>query len=1235
MNARRNLVAGVSMSLFLGVVSCAEVDAPESERNAEGQFAAVYEFEGRFNIETGESEIAVSQRDDDSPGVEKASYCQVLAVQDGLAGSGPVDTIELLTPAGTVLQDEACFGGAYPSTNLLSYLQSRAACGDVQVRSFFDTETLTNLYAELVEVTPIDGHNGYQYPLGTGAERPAGANAPLNARGLWSYGDIGPVGSPTDDVTRTWIFQRLTDAPEVTFRGRIVAYFTEDCATPIDDDCDGLINEGCVLASVGDPCNDDLQCQSGICDVTNRCAATLCTSGAREGAETDVDCGGPCSPCANGLVCAVNADCASGACGSDALCLPARRPLAGEVIVSEVMPVGAGANATSGEYVELYNTTGSSLYLGGCTLSDAGVDLYTLPSTANLTDFILPANGYATLGRSATNNEGLTHAAVYGGSFVLADTGDTVRLSCPGTGLVNAIAYTGQDVAAGAAYQLHSGSMTAAGTQSAGNFCLATGVFGGTSRGTPGTANASCDLGPVWCRLQFPGYTKTVPASGAITYYGRVYVDGVTSQSLANAYAPRLTGQVGYGALGTAPSAGGWVWTSALPNPEWVPFASSGENYANEINNDEYVASLVAPNAAGQSFDVAWRFSGDNGTTWTYCDRNVGTGADGSENGYQTANAARISVVPSVSRVAAVGEVVITEYMAQPDGANSSGEWFEVTNTAATARDLQGCEIFQSNGNTWPIDEAVVVAPGGYAVLARNQDNLLTFGLPQIDFRYQGIALRSTTETFGIRCDVAGTQTTIDSVTYTGGVVDGRSNQLLRTLSNAVANDDSANFCATPAGATFGSFGKVGSPGSANPDCVRLDFCRLQSPGTTTTTAGTLLTAFARFYSLGLTNLSGTNNASSFVAVQFGYGPDGSNPATDVAWVWSAASANGTYGPGSPSYNASDDEYTGSFTVPAASPLPAQRDYAFRFSNDRGNTWGLYCDQIVGGSDGSADGYQAANAGQLTIQAPLTVGYCKLRTTSITNTLAGTSVSAEGEVYVDTLTTQAGNATFANLEGQIGYGPAASNPALDDTGWNWAGASPTGNTGNNDIYTRTFNMPSAIEASYRMVARFRVDAGTWLYCDVGGVVPGSDNFDVAQSGTITPRDVGIGWGNIQWPDTNQTFSTTTSIQYFMRTYIAGFTEAVGQNTLQDFRAQFGYGPVGQNPASNGTGWTWVAAPFFGPSGSDDEFRTNFTIGTTGTYSIAARYSTNAGRTWTYRFNQAGSEAGPALTITIN
>lgn len=1227
MNARRIVVAGASLAGFLGLVSCSELDDLDGGQRTDGQFATVYEFEGRFNLETGESEFSILERDDESPGVAKASYCQVLVVQDGTAGSGPVDTIELVTPPGTIAQDEACFGGAYPPDNLLTYLQNRAACGDVQVRSFFDTETLTNVYAELIEVTPIDGHNGYPFPLGTGAERPVGDNAPLNARGLWSYGDIGPAGSPNDDVTRTWIFERLTDAPEVTFNGRIVAFYNEDCGTAVDDDCDGLINEGCVLADVGEPCNDDLQCLSGICDITNVCAATLCTSGAREGAETDVDCGGPCAPCVTGEGCLVDADCTTNACGSEDICIPARRPLAGEVIFSELMPIGAGANAASGEYVELFNTTASPLFLGDCTLSDSGIDLYSIPALT------LPANSFITLGRSASNNGGLTHAAVYGNSFVLADTGETVSLVCPGAGLINQVVYSAADSAAGTAFQLHNGAMTAAGTQDAGNFCSASTVFDVTSRGTPGAPNVSCDLGPVWCRVQFPAYTKTVPAQGAITYFGRVYIPGVTTQSLANAYAPRLVGQVGYGTVGTSPDAGSWVWFDAQANPEWVPFASPGESYSNEVNNDEYVASLVAPNSAGQSFDVAWRFSGDNGATWTYCDRNLGTGADGSENGYQTANAARINVVPPADPVAAVGEIVITEYMAQPDGADSNGEWFEVTNIAATARDLQGCTIFQSNGNTWPIDEAVVVNPGGYAVLARNQDNLLTFGLPQTDFRYQGIALRSTTETFGIACDVAGTPTVIDSVAYTGGVLNGRSNQLLRTLSNDVANDDQANFCATPTSTTFGSFGKFGSPGVANPDCVRLDFCRLQSPGTTSTTAGNLLTGFARFYSLGLTTLSGTNNASDFVAVQFGYGPDGSNPATDASWVWSAASANGAYGPGSPSYNANDDEYTGSFTVPTVAPLPAQRDYAFRFSNDRGNTWGLYCDQLVGGSDGSADGYQAANAGQLTIQAPLQIGYCELMTDSITNQLRGASVEAFAEVFVNGLTTNGGFATFPNLEGQIGIGPI-TDPSVDQTGWTFTNATVNYANGNNDGYRLGFSMPSAILANYRMVARFRVDGGAWVYCDRTGVVPGSDNFNPAEAGVVTPRDVGINWANLQWPNTNQAFPTSASIQYFLQVFISGFTEAAGRNTLQDFVVEFGYGPVGQNPATNGAGWTWVVPAFFGQTGNNDEFRTNFTIGTPGTYSIAVRYSTNSGRTWAYRYGQTNSDIGPSLTITI-
>jgi hypothetical protein len=35
-----------------------------------------------------------------------------------------------------------------------------------------------------------------------------------------------------------------------------------------------------------------------------------------DGSETDVDCGGPCAPCAQGKACNVNADCASGSCAA-------------------------------------------------------------------------------------------------------------------------------------------------------------------------------------------------------------------------------------------------------------------------------------------------------------------------------------------------------------------------------------------------------------------------------------------------------------------------------------------------------------------------------------------------------------------------------------------------------------------------------------------------------------------------------------------------------------------------------------------------------------------------------------------------------------------------------------------------------------------------------------------------------------------------------------------------------
>ena len=89
-----------------------------------------------------------------------------------------------------------------------------------------------------------------------------------------------------------------------------------------DVDCGGSCPLKCADSKY---CLYGIDCQSGICNKTiiyygqlGKCQSATCTDGIKNGAETDVDCGGPCpSTCANGKVCSVNGDCASGICTSN------------------------------------------------------------------------------------------------------------------------------------------------------------------------------------------------------------------------------------------------------------------------------------------------------------------------------------------------------------------------------------------------------------------------------------------------------------------------------------------------------------------------------------------------------------------------------------------------------------------------------------------------------------------------------------------------------------------------------------------------------------------------------------------------------------------------------------------------------------------------------------------------------------------------------------------------------
>jgi hypothetical protein len=140
-----------------------------------------------------------------------------------------------------------------------------------------------------------------------------------------------------------------------------------------------------------------------------------------------------------------------------------------------------------------------------------------------------------------------------------------------------------------------------------------------------------------YCRLQFPSQVNA-PEGSQIEVFGRLYIAGLTDQSGANDPMPaQVTASVGYGPDGSDPAIDTcWVWTEAGPNPGYS-IASPGY----EPDLDEYQAVLTVPSPPG-AYDFAYRFSGDDGQSFSHCDL-----GDGSANGYSPSDAGVLTSEPA------------------------------------------------------------------------------------------------------------------------------------------------------------------------------------------------------------------------------------------------------------------------------------------------------------------------------------------------------------------------------------------------------------------------------------------------------------------------------------------------------------------------------------------------------------------------------------------------------------
>lgn len=173
-------------------------------------------------------------------------------------------------------------------------------------------------------------------------------------------------------------------------------------------------------------------------------------------------------------------------------CVAPGPPLAGALVITELMPNPAATTDDDGEWIELVNVGTAPVDLEGCVLYDDANDEDVVNTGAPL---VVPPGGVVVFAKVADigQNGGVPGVAyAFGGSFSLTNTGDAVRLECDGAVIDEVVYLETWPFAAGAAMQLDAAADDAAANDALASWCAATAVYGAGDLGTPGQANPAC-----------------------------------------------------------------------------------------------------------------------------------------------------------------------------------------------------------------------------------------------------------------------------------------------------------------------------------------------------------------------------------------------------------------------------------------------------------------------------------------------------------------------------------------------------------------------------------------------------------------------------------------------------------------------------------------------------------------------------------------------------------------------
>lgn len=326
----------------------------------------------------------------------------------------------------------------------------------------------------------------------------------------------------------------------------------------------------------------------------------------------------------------------------------------GSVVISQLFGGGAGSGAPyNADFVELHNRGTTTVSLAGWSLQYASTTGTTWTTIA-LSGAIAPGGYFlvqvgpvggvgAALPTPDVSSTAVNMAQAAGKLALLNTTTNVGAVTCPtGAAVVDFVGYgTTANCREGAANTPAPSATTS--IQRVGQTCAdvntnSVDFVAGTPapRNTASAAQAcACVVlnetsAPLveadYCVVQFPTSLSATTGTTTSTVYGQLFETGTTEAAGAPT---SVRAQLGYGPPSSNPQYQSWTWVNATYNVQVG-------------NNDEYQASFTAP-AVG-TYRYAYRFSLDQGVSWTVCDTDGSGGNTGL--GFELQSLAPLTVTP-------------------------------------------------------------------------------------------------------------------------------------------------------------------------------------------------------------------------------------------------------------------------------------------------------------------------------------------------------------------------------------------------------------------------------------------------------------------------------------------------------------------------------------------------------------------------------------------------------------